>query len=180
MSRLFGAVRQNGYVVPDIEAAMRHWVEVLGVGPWFAIGELPLREAIYRGRPTDARASIALANSGDLQIELIEPLNDAPSPYGDFLADCPTGGLHHLSSWPDGAAYDAALERFTAGGGEVVLSGRVGGTRLAYLDTQAHLGSMFEMAALDDLSIRLFTAIRAAADCWDGGEPIRRSWPELD
>src|SRR3954469_6497065 len=35
MSRLFGPLRQMGYVVPDVEAAMRHWIEVCGVGPWF-------------------------------------------------------------------------------------------------------------------------------------------------
>ena len=32
MSQRFGPVRQVGYVVRDIEAAMRHWV-ALGVGP---------------------------------------------------------------------------------------------------------------------------------------------------
>ena len=35
MSRLFGPMRQVGMVVRDIEKAMRHWVEVCGVGPWF-------------------------------------------------------------------------------------------------------------------------------------------------
>ncbi len=35
MSRLFGDVRQNGYVVRDLEAAMKHWTQVLGVGPFF-------------------------------------------------------------------------------------------------------------------------------------------------
>jgi hypothetical protein len=33
MSRLFGDMRQVGIVVRDIEAAMRHWVEVCGIGP---------------------------------------------------------------------------------------------------------------------------------------------------
>ena len=34
MSRLFGEFRQVGIVVRDIEAAMKHWTEVLGVGPF--------------------------------------------------------------------------------------------------------------------------------------------------
>ena len=29
MSRIFGEVRQNGYVVHDIETAMRHWTETM-------------------------------------------------------------------------------------------------------------------------------------------------------
>jgi len=32
---MFGPLRQIGYVVSDIERAMRHWVDVCGVGPWF-------------------------------------------------------------------------------------------------------------------------------------------------
>ncbi|MCH8188689.1 MAG: VOC family protein [Proteobacteria bacterium] len=42
MSRHFGNVAQNGYVVRDIEAAMRHWSAVLGVGPWFYAEQAPI------------------------------------------------------------------------------------------------------------------------------------------
>ena len=35
MSRFFGKVCQNGYVVRDIEAVLKRWTEVLGVGPFF-------------------------------------------------------------------------------------------------------------------------------------------------
>ena len=47
MSRLFGPLRQMGFVVRDIEAAMRHWVEVCGVGPWFYADRLPLTSRAY-------------------------------------------------------------------------------------------------------------------------------------
>ena len=42
MSRLLGEIRQNGYVVRDVEAAMRHWSEVLGVGPFFYFERVPI------------------------------------------------------------------------------------------------------------------------------------------
>jgi hypothetical protein len=32
---MFGPLRQLGYVVSDIEMAMRHWVDVCGVGSLF-------------------------------------------------------------------------------------------------------------------------------------------------
>jgi hypothetical protein len=35
MSRIFGPIRQLGYVVQNVETAMPHWVEVEGVSPWF-------------------------------------------------------------------------------------------------------------------------------------------------
>ncbi len=37
MSALFGKVCQNGYVVRDIDAAMRFWTEKLRVGPFFYV-----------------------------------------------------------------------------------------------------------------------------------------------
>ncbi len=80
MSRLFGPLRQMGYVVPDVEAAMRHWIEVCGVGPWFYAERLPLTSFSYGGkRYDDIHLSIALANSGEMQIELIQQRSDHPS-----------------------------------------------------------------------------------------------------
>jgi Glyoxalase/Bleomycin resistance protein/Dioxygenase superfamily len=64
MSRIFGAITQNGYVVRDIEAAMRHWIDVLGVGPWFYVERAPIEDFQYRGKPSPVEVSIALANSG--------------------------------------------------------------------------------------------------------------------
>ena len=79
MSRIFGAVCQNGYVVRDIRAAMDHWVNVMGVGPWFYIDRVKTDWFRHRGVDSGVEMSIALANSGDLQIELIQQRNDAPS-----------------------------------------------------------------------------------------------------
>lgn len=43
MSRFLGNVRQNGYVVRDMDAALRHWTEVLGVGPFYYIEQVEFR-----------------------------------------------------------------------------------------------------------------------------------------
>jgi hypothetical protein len=98
MSRLFGPVRQNGYVVRDIEAAMKHWIEVLQVGPWFYIDRVQTDWFRHRGQDSTVELSIALANSGDLQIELIQQRNDAPSMYKEFL-DSGREGLQHVAFW---------------------------------------------------------------------------------
>ena len=94
MSRLFGSMRQVGIVVRDIEKAMRHWVVVGGVGPWFYAEQLPMDEFRYKGRIHDLKVSIALANSGDVQLELIQQRNDVPSLYRDFLAAGHEGMQH--------------------------------------------------------------------------------------
>lgn len=177
MSRIFGEIRQNGYIVHDLDAAMRHWAEDLGIGPWYDTGAMSA-ELWYRGEPTEARAAIALANSGELQIELIQPLDDKPSPYRDFL-DANGDGLQHLSTWPDAAQYDEALAVHKAAGGKVLFEGRAGRTRFVYLETGGHDGTVMEMADLSPGSQRLFAAIREQARGWDGSDPIRQGWPEV-
>ncbi len=98
MSRLFGEIRQNGYVVRDIDSALKHWIEVLGVGPFFYLERAPIENFRYYGERSEMVASIALANSGPLQIELIQQRNDAPSMYRDFLAGGHEG-LQHVEYW---------------------------------------------------------------------------------
>ena len=98
MSFLFGGARQNGYMVDDLDAALEHWVEVVGAGPFFVIRHLPLEYFTYHGTPTQPDLSIALGNLGDLQIELIQQHNDAPSPWLNFHT-AKGAGLHHISSW---------------------------------------------------------------------------------
>jgi len=66
MSRIFGAIRQNGYVIRDIDAALKHWTTVLGVGPFFYLEHVKVDNFRYRGQPSNAEFSVALANSGAL------------------------------------------------------------------------------------------------------------------
>ena len=67
MSRIYGEIRQLGYVVHDIEKAMRHWVDVLGVGPWFYIEKLSARDFLYRGQPSEPDSP---RNNGPEKIEV--------------------------------------------------------------------------------------------------------------
>ncbi len=76
MSRFFGEIRQVAYLVPDIEAAMRYWSGVLGVGPWYYNPRVPIRNYTYRGAHFEPHNAVALANAGGLQIELLHHLVD--------------------------------------------------------------------------------------------------------
>ena len=172
MSRIFGEVRQNGYVVRDIEAALRHWTEVLGVGPFFLFERVPIEDFRYRGRPSPLEVSIALANSGPLQIELIEQRNDAPSMYRDFLA-AGHEGLQHVAFWT--GTFDAELARLAEAGYAVGQSGRIGeGGRFVYLETEAHPGTVVELSEISGPKGRFFRHVAEAARDWDGSDPVRR------
>jgi hypothetical protein len=172
MSRIFGDVSQNGYVVRDVRAAMDHWVRVMGVGPWFFFEDVKVEDFRYRGLPSEMTMSVALANSGKLQIELIQTTNDAPSMYRDFLA-AGHEGLQHMCYWTTEfqAVYDKALSLGYVVGQE----GKIGGERgrFAYLDTEAHPGTVIEISDISGPKKMLFDLVRQSAEGWDGSDPIR-------
>jgi len=173
MSRFLGKVCQNGYVVRDIEAAMSHWIEVLGVGPWYHIETVKMDWFRHRGTPQTLDVSIALANSGDLQIELIQQRNDAPSMYREFL-DRHGEGLQHMSWWSMDyqADHDAALARGLIIGQEGQIGGEQG--RFVYFDTDlTHAGTVVELSDVSGTKAAFFEHVRKAAIDWDGGRPIR-------
>jgi hypothetical protein len=172
VSRIFGDVRQNGYVVRDIHAALVHWTEVLGVGPFWFFEEAPVEDFRYRGEPSDLVASIALAQSGPLQIELIQQRNDVPSMYRDFL-EAGHEGLQHIAYWTE--EFDRDLERILGLGHEVRQSGQVGGAdgRFVYLATEAHPGTVIELSEISGPKGAFFRHIAEAAREWDGMDPIR-------
>jgi len=166
-----GRVRQNGYVVADLDTTVRHWTSTLGVGPWFMLRNLLLEPSEYRGGAVSTEVSIALANTGDLQIELIEPHGTSPSCYREFL-DAGHEGLHHLAWWTDD--FDATLGRAAASGWGVIQCGDLMGTRFCYFDTQTHPGTIAEVMELTDASRWLASHVRDAAAEWDGStDPVR-------
>lgn len=176
MSRFFGEIRQLGYVVDDIEAAMDHWSRVLGVGPFFYKERVPIENYRYRGERHQPHNSVALANSGPLQVELIQTRNDVPSMYRDFrLAG--HRGLQHVAYWTE--SYDADLARLLAEGFEPVMSGEVGDNgRFVYFDTEHHPGTVIELSEVAGPKGRMFDMIRKASEEWDGSDPVR-PFPDL-
>jgi catechol 2,3-dioxygenase-like lactoylglutathione lyase family enzyme len=175
MSRLFGDLRQVGIVVRDIDAAMRHWSTVCGIGPWFYTDRLAVTEFSYRGQRHDGiHLSIALANSGDVQLELIQQRCDTPSMYRDFLA-AGREGMQHWSSWP--ADYDARLAQALASGYTIGQQGDSPRGRFVYLWNEGHPGTVIEMADLTPARERIFAGIREAARGWDGRDAVRMNWP---
>lgn len=177
MSRFFGEIRQLGYVVKDIEAAMEYWSSKLGVGPWYYNPQVPIRNYTYEGQPYAPHNSVALANSGDVQVELIQTRNDVPSMYRDFLQAGNTG-LQHVAYWTQN--YEADLERLLQQGFRPVMGGEVGENgRFIYFDTEYHPGTVIELSEVAGPKGKLFDLIRAASIDWDGSDPVR-PFPDLN
>jgi hypothetical protein len=171
MSRTFGKIAQIGYVVEDIHASMDAWVRH-GVGPWFYIDNVVTDYFRYHGSDSDMKMSVAIANSGDIQIELIQPRNDAPSVYKDFL-ESGRQGAQHIAYWSTNfqELYDTAL----TAGYTVAQEGSIGGEqgRFAYLDTEFDQGTMIEISDISGPKGQMFAYVRDVAADWDGTEPVR-------
>jgi hypothetical protein len=160
-----------GYLVPDIERAVRHWTEKLGVGPFFLIEHTPFTELWYRGRSITADQSAALAQWDDMQIELVQQHDTRPCLNNEY-SGLARGGLQHLGVMTHSVADD--LESLQAQGIEALQWGAVGEIRFAFLDTGQHDGLLVEL--IEDVgAIReFFGMVRDAARGWDGKDPLRR------
>lgn len=176
MSRLLGPIRQLGFVVPDIEEAMKHWSEVMGVGPFFYNPRVPIEDYTYDGVQYVPHNSVALANAGYIQVELIQCRNTVPSMYKDFT-DAGHSGLQHTAYWTED--YDHDLTTMLDQGFKVKMSGKVGENgRFAYFDRDTHPGTVIELSEVKGPKGRMFEIIRIASEGWDGSDPVR-PFPDL-
>ena len=171
MSPIFGQIAQIGYVVRDIRASMDHWVQH-GVGPWFYVDRVQTDYFRHRGVDSGMEMSVAVANSGGVQIELIQQRNDAPSVYKEFL-DAGREGMQHVAYWT--TDYQTLYDRAIALGYKVVQEGSIGGEkgRFAYLDTETDQGTVIEISDISGPKGQFFAYIREVAADWDGSDPIR-------
>ena len=171
MSRLLGEIRQLGYVVTDIEKAMEYWADTMGVGPWFYNPHVPIEDYRYEGRTYAVHNSVALANSGFIQVELIQTRSDTPSMYRDFM-QAGHIGLQHVAYWTN--RFDDDLALMEAKGFRVKMSGCVGADgRFVYFDKEMHPGTVIELSEVVGPKGRMFDIIREASEGWDGSNPVR-------
>ena len=174
MSLKFGGIRQIGFVVNDIEQAMAHWSGHLGVGPWFYKADVGTTEFRYYGKPSAIPVlSIALANSGDLQIELIQQRNDAPSLYLDSLRRSGEGA-QHIAYWTE-HRFDEHVQALLAAGYVEGHAGRMGTSgRFGYFVHPQLPSAIIEVSEMTGGKGEYFSYVKRKADSWDGNDPIRR------
>ena len=167
------AIWQNAWVVPDAEAAAMQWIKNFNVGPFFVTeyGDDKLTDLVYRGQPGSLNIKVACSHAGPVQIELIERLDDKPTPYSDTV---PVGEsrFHHVAVWTDDI--DADLAHYAAQGAAAAITGRViDFVRFAYIDTQATLGCMVELVERHPAFSSMLKELEQICVDWDGKDPIR-------
>lgn len=171
MSNVFGGVVQQGYVVPDINEAIRHWI-ARGIGPFY-MEHLKDFPGELDGKPVKLELKAAFAYSGDQQIEVIEPIGPEPSIYGEYLTEHPRGGLQHLAVWCEGTIPEKLAQLRERGMDYKVR--QTYGEDHAYIDSIDQPGVMVQLMKRGELIETMFAIIKEGADNWDGStDPVRR------
>ena len=166
-----GPVGQLAYLPQDFDAAVKYWTQTMGVGPFYLMENVALGDCKYKGVPTGAVFSIAIAYWNDIQIELIRPENDAPSIYnGEYgVKDRP----HHICIFVD--SIEDARRACAEIGAEILVEGTVGDSgAVLYVDAGGGPGNVIELLQPIKGSEGLFDMIRNAAKDWDGSDPVRK------
>lgn len=167
---LEGPIRQIGYIVRDLDAAVESWC-AQGVGPWFTMRDVEQKDCSYRGTVVNATTSLAFANSGPMQIELIQQVDDNPSIYREFV-DAHGEGFHQHAWWA--TDFDAVMQKADAAGSPVVWSGAGGTVRFAYFELDPRISTVVEVMELNESSQGLADLVAGAAAVWDGvTDPVR-------
>jgi hypothetical protein len=140
---LFKRVTQIGLVVKSAdETAKRCWEE-FGLGPWtfYTFSPSNVGEMTIRGQRVDHAMRTAHAIIGEIDWEIIEPLDDR-SIYAEHLR-MHGEGLHHILF--DVEDYADARAHLRAKGHDELTSGRWLGNLYGYFDTRKSLGCVTEL-----------------------------------
>ena len=140
LARIGTGLFQQAFVVADRARAEQAMRETLGCG---AFVDLPASDLEYdlRGARVSSALALGFARSGNMQIELIEPVR-GEGLHVEFLASNGPG-LHHLGFLVDDL--DEIVAVGAASGFPNVMGGRFGSLRFCYLDTFETLGVYVEL-----------------------------------
>ena len=133
-------------VVRDVEKAVRHFEDLIGVGPFsvYTVDSKEMPGVTYRGLPGDYCVKVAMTKVGGGVIELIENQR-GKNIYTEFL-EKHGEGIHHIAVQVDDCA--AALAQLKAAGVRTVDdSPRPGarGSKVAFVHPSATGGVLLEL-----------------------------------
>ena len=146
-SRFGVPVGQLALVVPDVDASIEAYWSLLGIGPWklYTVGGPHLTNVTYRGEPAHFKIRYGLALSGDLTMEIIQPL-EGPSIWHEYL-ETRGPSLHHFNFYVDD--FDAAAAEIADQGWVAVQTGdgfgRTRDGRFAYYEHGDDIGCLVEL-----------------------------------
>lgn len=169
-TRAYGPIRQIAWLVEDLDASIRHWMDYAGVGPWTVYRNTTLR-GHCRGADTAVKMNVGLSYQDEVQIELIQITSKTPSPYQD-AAGRTLVGMHHVA-WLS-QDIDADVAKARARGLVPAFEASNGVVRVAYMETAGEPGMLLEFIEAAPVVLEGFASGIKAAREWDGrGDAIQ-------
>lgn len=135
-----------GIIVRDIDAAIKHWTNFLGITELPKVNIAAGHEdnpTHFNGHPSDAKAKLAFIQLENLQVELIEPLEDDPSHWKEFL-DTKGEGVHHIAFWVKGMG-EEYFDKYAELGMPVEQRGGWDGGEYGYMGSREELAVTVEL-----------------------------------
>lgn len=162
---------QMAFLVPNLEGGCAALHRAYGWGPFLGGTEGVLADHVYRGQPADPiRIRGIFVQTGDINVEVIEVVSDAPSAFHEALRGDGQPVLHHCAAFA--ADYAGTRNHFVAQGFPVVSEFGFAGHRICYVDTRPLLGYMTEIYPELPLIRAMYAETREAARLRAGDDAI--------
>ncbi|HVP03428.1 MAG TPA: VOC family protein [Solirubrobacteraceae bacterium] len=161
-------IHHVGYVVDDLQSAAAAMWRTYGAGPFLAMEHLEFDEVTYLGEPAAYDHSAAFGAWGPILVELNVVHSAAPPALQEALG---RPGIGHAGFVVDDL--DAVTERFLADGLRLFHEGRTGPAHARWFDGAPALAHHVEVLQSNELLQGFYARVRAAADGFDGAEPLR-------
>jgi catechol 2,3-dioxygenase-like lactoylglutathione lyase family enzyme len=170
-------INHIGYVVSDIEEAVSWAVKTFGAGPFFLMPHMPFEVCTFNGAAAEYDHSSAFGQWGEIRIELTVVHGAKPAELGELIGGNPPR-VGHVGLIVDNLeAESAALE---AAGMPLFHTGATGPVAAHWHDARARLGHHIELLRRFPGLEAAQATFRAAADDWDGIDPLRVARPGGD
>lgn len=166
--RGLGPITQLGYLTNELDEAATLWAKAMRVGPFTKMAGVTM-PATMDGESVEIKIDLALAYLGDIQIELIQPLCDSPSPYRANKKAGLWGSHHTQFTVPN---LDVAIAKGEDLGMEMACEIISGGARYIYMRSKA---GWIELTTPNAALHPFFEGIKASCDNW-GGQTVWNSF----
>ena len=165
MEKKFGPMMQMAFVVEDFDEPIEFWTKKMNIGPFFKLEHLNVKDLYYMDKPVNLDFSVAIAYTGNMQIELVNQHCDTPSIYNEYVQN-EKGVLHHLCTLTDDIENDIKILEsqgyINLQGGKTQDNGK-----FAYLHTKDKKDPIFELAQLSKAGLGFFDIMHEASKKWD-------------
>jgi hypothetical protein len=156
------AIFQLGFVTSNMEEMMALLKRDYAVPSFFVFPDIQFKGVVFLEQPIECQANVAIGYSGDMQVEIVEPLGGADI-YAEFLKSH-SNGLHHIGIRV--SDFDQVLSSLNERGVRVIESGEIGeevAIRFAFADTRDSIGVITEYVWISEAMDRVYARLRKRA-----------------